>query len=91
MTEQTDLTDASIAASIVDATDRGVHAINMSFGTDTDRKPSKVVSDAIDFAYRRGVVLVAAAADRPRREQGAHRVEQRSRRARRSLRHAQAV
>ena len=69
--EKTDLTDGSIAASIMDATKRGAHAINMSFGTDDGHKPSKVVRDAIDYAYRRGVVLVAAAADRPRREQGA--------------------
>jgi subtilisin family serine protease len=69
--EKTDLTDASIAASIVDAVRRGADAINMSFGTDDARSPSKAVVDAIDYAYDHGVVLVAAAADRPRREQGA--------------------
>jgi serine protease len=69
--EKTDLTDVSIAASIVDATKRGADAINMSFGIDGDQKPSSVLADAIDFAYRRGVVLVAAAADRPGHEQGA--------------------
>jgi serine protease len=69
--EKTDLTDASIARSIVDATRRGADAINMSFGIDGTRKPSSALVKAIDFAYRRGVVLVAAAADRPGREQGA--------------------
>ena len=43
----------------------------MSFGTDDDRVASRDVVDAIDRAYARGVVLVAAAADRPVREQGA--------------------
>ena len=69
--EKTDLTDASIAASIRDAVDRGADAINMSFGTDDDRVASRDVVDAIDRAYARGVVLVAAAADKPVREQGA--------------------
>jgi hypothetical protein len=68
--EKTDLTDGSVAASIVDAVKRGADAINMSFGTDDGRKPSAAVTEAIDYAYQRGVVLVAAAADRPRREQG---------------------
>jgi serine protease len=68
--EKTDLTDASIAASISDAVGRGADAINMSFGTDDGRKPSKVLVDAVDEAYAKGVVLVAAAADRPTREQG---------------------
>jgi serine protease len=69
--EKTDLTDASIAASIRDAVNRGADAINMSFGTDDDRGAGQDVVDAIDLAYDRGVVLVAAAADRPVREQGA--------------------
>jgi serine protease len=43
----------------------------MSFGTDDDRVASRDVVDAIDHAYARGVVLVAAAADKPVREQGA--------------------
>jgi len=69
--EKTDLTDASVAASIRDAVRRGADAINMSFGTEDDRRPSAELREAIDEAYRAGVVLVAAAADRPRREQGA--------------------
>ena len=43
----------------------------MSFGTDDGRVASRDVVDAIDRAYARGVVLVAAAADKPVREQGA--------------------
>jgi subtilisin family serine protease len=68
--EKTDLTDASIAASIRDAVARGADAINMSFGTDDARPPAKAIVDAINAAYARGVVLVAAAADQPVREQG---------------------
>jgi serine protease len=69
--EKTDLTDASVAASIVDAVKRGADAVNMSFGTDDGHKPTQELRDAIEFAVDRAVVLVAAAADRPRREQGA--------------------
>jgi serine protease len=68
--EKTDLTDASIAASIVDATDRGVQAINMSFGDDGSRPASDAIRSAIRYAVHRRVVLVAAAADEPVREQG---------------------
>lgn len=68
--EQTDLTDASIAASIVDATDRGVQAINMSFGDDGSSPASGAIRRAIRYAVRHRVVLVAAAADDPVREQG---------------------
>lgn len=68
--EKTDLSDASIAASIVDATDRGVHAINMSFGADGTRPASVAIKRAVRYAVHRDVVLVAAAADEPVREQG---------------------
>jgi serine protease len=68
--EKTDLSDASIAASIVDATDRGVHAINMSFGDDGSRPPSVAIRRAVRYAANRDVVLVAAASDEPVREQG---------------------
>jgi len=68
--EKTDLSDASIAASIVDATDRGVHAINMSFGDDGSRPASEAIVRALRYAAHRRVVLVAAAADEPVREQG---------------------
>jgi len=68
--ERSDLSDFSVAQSIVDATDRGADAINMSFGTDGSRPASRGIVDAIDYAYKRGVVLVAAAADNPIEEQG---------------------
>jgi subtilisin family serine protease len=42
----------------------------MSFGTDGSRPAAHGIVDAIDYAYKRGVVLVAAAADDPIEEQG---------------------
>jgi serine protease len=68
--EKSDLTDSSIADSIVDATNRGALAINMSFGDDGSRPPVAAIQSAIDFAVRRNVVLVAAAADEAVKEQG---------------------
>jgi serine protease len=68
--ERSDLSDFSVAQSIVDATDRGAEAVNMSFGTDGSRPAARGIVDAIDYAYKRGVVLVAAAADDPIEEQG---------------------
>lgn len=68
--EKTDLTDSSVARAIVDATNAGAEAINMSFGTDGRTQAPQALVDAIDFAYSRGVVLVAAAADQPVTEQG---------------------
>ncbi len=68
--EKTDLSDGSIAAAIVDATDRGAHAINMSFGDDGSRPASAAITRALRYAANRDVVLVAAAADEPLREQG---------------------
>jgi subtilisin family serine protease len=68
--ERSDLSDFSVAQSIVDATDRGADAINMSFGTDGSRPAARGIVSAIDYAYKRGVVLVAAAADDPVEEQG---------------------
>lgn len=68
--EKSDLTDASIAASIVEATDRGSEAINMSFGDEGGRPPVQAVVDAIHYAYDRKVVLVAAASDEDVEEQG---------------------
>lgn len=66
---RTDLSDASIAASIVAAADRGAQAINMSFG-DEGGSQSRPIADALDYAAARNVVLVAAAADSPVQEQG---------------------
>jgi serine protease len=68
--EKSDLTDSSIADSIVDATNRGALAINMSFGDDGSRPPVAAIQAAIDFAVQRKVVLVAAAADESVKEQG---------------------
>ncbi len=70
--EKTDFSDSSIAASIVDATNRGVQAINMSFGPSmatTDAAPAAEVR-ALHYAAAHKVVLVAAAADYPGSEQG---------------------
>jgi serine protease len=68
--EKSDLTDDSIAAALVDATNRGAQAINMSFGSDGARAVPKAVTDAIAYAVAHQVVLVAAAADDPTQEQG---------------------
>jgi serine protease len=67
---RSDLSDSSIAASIVYAADHGADAINMSFGTDGTTDASRAVLDAVDYAYARGVVMVAAVADSPTQEQG---------------------
>jgi subtilisin family serine protease len=67
---KTDLTDGSIARSIAQAADLGAGAINMSFGTDGSTAPVRAISDAIDYAVGKDVVLVAAAADSPVEEQG---------------------
>lgn len=68
--EKSDLSDGSIADSIVDATNRGALAINMSFGDDGSRPPVAAIQDALGYAASRNVVLVAAAADDPVQEQG---------------------
>ena len=71
--EKSDFSDSSIAASIVDAANRNVGALNMSFGpapgsTQTPAPDSEV--RALDYAAARKVVLVAAAADELTTEQG---------------------
>jgi subtilisin family serine protease len=68
--EKSDLSDGSVARAIVSATDAGADAINMSFGTDGRPAPPQPIADALDYAYDRGVVLVAAAADDAVEEQG---------------------
>jgi serine protease len=67
---KSDLGDGSIAHSIVQAADLGADAINMSFGTDGSSPAAKAISDAINYAVSKDVVLVAAAADNPVEEQG---------------------
>lgn len=66
---KSDLTDSSVATGIVEAVDRGAHAINMSFGSESGRG-SAALRRAIDYAVARKVVLVAAAADQAITEQG---------------------
>jgi subtilisin family serine protease len=65
--EKSDLTDASIADSMVDATKRGADVINMSFG---GPGRSKVIADAVKFAWKRDVIMVAAASNRNSKRQG---------------------
>jgi subtilisin family serine protease len=67
---KTDLSDGSVARSLVQAADRGADAINMSFGTDGQARPAPPIAAAIDYAVAKDVVLVAAAADNPTEEQG---------------------
>jgi serine protease len=71
--EKSDFSDSSIDQSIVDATDRGALAINMSFGPDNPYTagpaPDSEIA-ALDYAAAHRVVLVAAAADAPDTEQG---------------------
>ena len=67
---KTDLTDGSVARSIVQAADRGAGAISMSFGTDGPATPARPVVEAVDYAVGKDAVLVAAAADRPTDQQG---------------------
>lgn len=67
---KSDLSDGSIARSIVQAADLGADAVTMSFGTDGSAPASRAISEAIDYAVDKDVVLVAAAADSPVEEQG---------------------
>lgn len=71
--EKTDFTDSSIAQSIVDATNKHVGALNMSFGPDPSAAPAPAPESevrALQYAAVHKVVLVAAAADAPVTEQG---------------------
>lgn len=68
--ERSDLTDASIAASIVDATNRGAQAVNLSLGDQGGRPPVDAFVSAIGYAAGRGVVVVTAAADDTVTDQG---------------------
>jgi serine protease len=67
---KSDLSDGSIARSIVQAADLGADAISMSFGTKGNEAAPLALSQAIDYAVGKDSVLVAAAADRPVEEQG---------------------
>jgi len=68
--ERSDLTDGSIANSIVDATNRGVQAANLSLGDSGGRPPVDAFVSAIDFANAHNVVVVTAAADDAVADQG---------------------
>lgn len=62
------LADEDVVNGIVAATDAGAEAINMSFG---GGPPSAAIDRAIDYAFARDVVLVAAASNEADRDQGA--------------------
>lgn len=62
ISERTDLSDSSIASSIYDATNRGARVISMSLGGPGG---SAILESALDYAYSKDVVLVAAAANDP--------------------------
>ena len=49
---------ANVAAGIVWAADNGARVINLSLGGNT---PSSTLQDAVNYAYARGVIIVAAA------------------------------
>lgn len=67
---KSDLSDSSVARAIVVAVDRGADAINMSFGNSASSPAPAALVRAIDYAYRKGVTMVAAAADAPVSQQG---------------------
>jgi serine protease len=64
---KSDLTVASIARSVVDAADRNVDVLNMSFGGEGE---SGALERAVDRAAVADVVMVAAAANEDTTEQG---------------------
>nr|MDK2850402.1 hypothetical protein [Candidatus Cloacimonadota bacterium] len=51
------LQDDDVAAAIIYAADNGAHVVNMSWG---DTNYSAIIADACDYAYAKGVVLVAS-------------------------------
>ena len=61
----TSLQDDDSSAAIVYAVDNGARIINMSWGS---QRNSFVIRDAIDYAYTRGVLLVAAAGNERARD-----------------------
>jgi subtilisin family serine protease len=68
--EKSDLSEASVTRAIIDATNHGAQAINMSFGSEGRAPASAQLREAVEYAYRHNVVLVAAGADTPVEEQG---------------------
>jgi len=65
--EKSDLTSSSVIAALVDSARSGAGVINMSFG---GGRLSAGERRALNYALRRDVVLIAAAADSPIPEQG---------------------
>jgi serine protease len=65
---KTDLTEGSVAKSLVWAADNHADAINMSFGTDGTVPASDALVQALHYADGKGAVLVAAAADNADRD-----------------------
>ena len=61
----TNLQDDDSSAAIVYAVDNGARIINMSWGSSRN---SFVIRDAIDYAYARGVLLIAAAGNERSRD-----------------------
>lgn len=56
------LQDDDAAAAIIYAADNGAHVINMSWG---DPNYSAIIADACDYAYAKGVFLVASSGNDP--------------------------
>lgn len=56
------LQDDDAAAAIIYAADNGAHVVNMSWG---DPNYSAIIADACEYAYDRGVTLVASAGNTP--------------------------
>lgn len=56
------LQDDDAAAAVIYAADNGCHVINMSWG---DPNYSPIISDACEYAYAKGVSLVASAGNEP--------------------------
>jgi serine protease len=67
---KTDLSDTSVAASIVGAVKAGARVLNFSFGASNRTTAPAVLRRAITYALDRDVVMLAAAADEPVTEQG---------------------
>ncbi len=60
--DQVGASSLAIAEAIYGAIERGTHVINLSLGADT---PSATLEQAIEQAYNRGIIVVAAAGNTP--------------------------
>lgn len=67
---KTDLSEGSVASSIIWAVRQHADAINMSFGTDSGTRASPEIRHAVRYAFEHDAVMIAAAADEPRSDQG---------------------